>query len=106
QALHFLKLTEHYPFIEVQGIMTIAPLEFEKSEKKLRKFFKKTFHEYKEKILPHLSFASPQLSMGMSNDFTIAIEDLSNLADFKNELSYVKFVRLNIGVLYGSMAVN
>ncbi|MHA1827728.1 MAG: YggS family pyridoxal phosphate-dependent enzyme [Candidatus Heimdallarchaeaceae archaeon] len=79
QALHFLKLTEHYPFIEVQGIMTIAPLEFEKSEKKLRKFFKKTFHEYKEKILPHLSFASPQLSMGMSNDFTIAIEEGSTM---------------------------
>jgi pyridoxal phosphate enzyme (YggS family) len=78
-TLKFIKLTEKYSNVEIQGIMTIAPLEYEIEQNKLRKFFSKTHKYFIEKVVPLLNVEKPQLSMGMSNDFKIAIEEGSTM---------------------------
>jgi pyridoxal phosphate enzyme (YggS family) len=75
----FLKLAKDYSNIEVQGIMTIAPLEYEIDQEKLRKFFARTHSFFEEKIVQLIEVEEPQLSMGMSNDYRIAIEEGSTM---------------------------
>jgi len=78
-SLKFLDLVKKHSNIEVKGIMTIAPLEYEVDQNKLRKFFARTTSYFKEKIVPLLNVENPQLSMGMSNDYKIAIEEGSTM---------------------------
>ncbi|NPD87845.1 MAG: YggS family pyridoxal phosphate-dependent enzyme [Asgard group archaeon] len=77
--LKFIKSVEKYSNVEIQGIMTIAPLEYEVDQIKLRKFFSRTHKYFIEKIVPLLDVEKPQLSMGMSNDFNVAIEEGSTM---------------------------
>ena len=78
-SIKFIKLVEDYENIKIQGIMTIAPLELEIDLTKLRKFFARTHKFFIEKIVPLLDFENPQLSMGMSNDYQIAVEEGSTI---------------------------
>lgn len=75
QTLKFLDKVKDYSNVSVHGIMTIAPLEFEKDQKLLRKLFSKTTEIFENQIKPLLMIDNPQLSMGMSNDFEVAIEE-------------------------------
>jgi pyridoxal phosphate enzyme (YggS family) len=79
ETLKMLKLSDSLANVETRGIMTIAPLELEKDEHNLRKFFAKTHKIFQEKIRPKLSNTDVQLSMGMSNDFEIAIQEGSTM---------------------------
>lgn len=79
ETLKFLEITNQYSNVIVAGIMTIAPLEFENDQQVLRKLFSKTARIFKNQIQPLLLIDDPVLSMGMSNDFEIAIEAGSNM---------------------------
>ena len=79
QTLDFLKKAKNYHSIEVQGLMTIAPLEYENKPDSLRRFFSKTYEFYKTNFIPLIDKDETFLSMGMSSDFEIAIEEGSNL---------------------------
>ena len=64
--------------IRIRGLMCIAP--FEENPEDARVYFaevKKLYDEYGKMEHPHLDFA--YLSMGMSGDFHVAIEEGSNL---------------------------
>ncbi|MHA2254828.1 MAG: YggS family pyridoxal phosphate-dependent enzyme [Candidatus Heimdallarchaeaceae archaeon] len=78
-SLKFIKAIKKHSNIEIQGIMTIAPLEYEVDQSKLRKFFSRTHKYFLDKIVPLLEVEKPQLSMGMSNDFDVAIEEGSTM---------------------------
>lgn len=74
QVLDFIRELEQYPKIEVVGLMTMAP--FTDDEEEIRKSFrtlKKLQQEVQEMNLPYAP--CQELSMGMSNDFSIAIEE-------------------------------
>ena len=65
--------------IQLLGLMTIGPLTSDES--KIRQCFR-SLRELKEKINKKLSFANVNmkyLSMGMTDDYTIAIEEGSNM---------------------------
>jgi pyridoxal phosphate enzyme (YggS family) len=79
ETLLLLEKIECLENVEVKGVMTIAPLEFELYEQKLRKFFSKTSNIFHETISPKLIDSKPILSMGMSKDFEIAIQEGSNM---------------------------
>lgn len=64
------------PKIEIHGLMTIAPWTAE--PEKVRPFFRK-LRELKTECEQILGAPLPQLSMGMSGDFEIAIEEGSTL---------------------------
>ena len=63
------------PNIEVHGLMTMAP--FVDDEKVLRTTFARTRRMLEE--CAQLDFAARELSMGMSNDFEVAIEEGSTM---------------------------
>lgn len=73
-VLPFIKDLKQYPSIEVVGLMTMAP--FVQNPEGTRKYFRK-LKELQQDVqalqLPHAPCL--QLSMGMSNDFQIAIEE-------------------------------
>lgn len=79
ELLDLLKIAEKYTSISVQGLMTIAPLEYEQTPSLLRKFFSKTFQFYEKSFVPACDSDNTFLSMGMSNDYEIAIQEGSNL---------------------------
>lgn len=58
--------------IEIHGLMTIAP--FSEDPERVRAFFRK-LHDLKLRCEDQLGAPLPQLSMGMSNDFEVAIEE-------------------------------
>lgn len=61
------------PGLDIQGLMTMAP--FVNDEAILRPVFRKT-RELRDSVRDaHPTLAMPYLSMGMSNDFEIAIEE-------------------------------
>ncbi len=60
------------PRVEIHGLMTIAPYVAE--PEKVRPYFKQ-LRELKEKCENQLGAPLPHLSMGMSGDFEIAIEE-------------------------------
>lgn len=78
-TLKMLELSDSLTNVEAKGIMTIAPLELEKDEHNLRKFFAKTNKIFQENLKPKISDISARLSMGMSNDFEIAIQEGSTM---------------------------
>ena len=80
QTIHFLNLIrEGYSNVKVTGIMTIAPLEYEEDQPVLRRFFAKTKDYFDKEIKHLLDTDTPQLSMGMSSDYRIAIEEGSTM---------------------------
>ncbi len=79
ETLKMLELGDSLTNVEVKGIMTIAPLELEKDEFSLHKFFAKTHKIFQENIKPKIPDINASLSMGMSNDFEIAIQEGSTM---------------------------
>lgn len=74
QVISFIKELEQFTKIEVVGLMTMAP--YTDDEQILRKTFQTVRalqHDVQALGLPHAPCA--ELSMGMSNDFQIAIEE-------------------------------
>ncbi|WP_024786681.1 YggS family pyridoxal phosphate-dependent enzyme [Lebetimonas sp. JH369] len=69
----YLKIKENLKNIELKGIMTIGA--HSDDEKEIRKSFKLTYNIL-EKLMP---YGAKICSMGMSNDFEIAIEEGSNM---------------------------
>lgn len=70
----FVTALEQFPFIEVVGLMTMAPNEEHPEE--TRPIFRKLKELQKEVQALNLSYAPcKELSMGMSNDYHIAIEE-------------------------------
>jgi len=68
----------NYKNIQIKGLMTMAP--FSKNEEEVRKVFKglkQLSIEIDKMNIPNVSMEN--LSMGMSNDYEIAIEEGSNI---------------------------
>lgn len=71
-------IAEQCPNIRIRGLMCIAP--FEENPEDAREYFaevKKIYDRYAEKKSERIDFK--YLSMGMTNDFEVAIEEGSNL---------------------------
>ncbi len=78
ELLSFVKKISVYPHIKIKGLMTMAPL-FDDKEK-TRPYFRETktlFEKIKAHHIPNVDMEI--LSMGMSGDFEIAIEEGSTL---------------------------
>lgn len=78
QVVPFIEKVLSYDYINIKGLMTIAP--HVDDEKYLRKIFR-TMYELKEDILRrnYNGLSMDYLSMGMTNDYKIAIEEGSNM---------------------------
>lgn len=78
ETIPFIEFLEKYDNILVKGLMTMAP--HEKDVEKTRPVFKELkqlFDEIKEKNLKNTDMK--YLSMGMTNDYQIALEEGANL---------------------------
>lgn len=78
QVERFIQEATHYENILVQGLMTIAP--YQEDTEKIRPIFtklKETYDTIKKK--EDKTIKMQYLSMGMTNDYTIAIEEGSNM---------------------------
>src|SRR6516165_10202800 len=64
------------PRLEIQGLMTVPP--WKPAAEQVRPFFREA-RELKERCEQVLGAALPTLSMGMSGDFEVAIEEGSTL---------------------------
>lgn len=74
EVLPFIEQLGEYPSIIVEGLMTMAP--FTDNEVILRDTFRKVRELQKKVQAAQFSYAPcPELSMGMSNDYQIAIEE-------------------------------
>lgn len=74
----FVEEISRLPNLEIQGLMTIAPLV--DNPERIRPLFQKMnyyFEQIKKKAIPNVKMNF--LSMGMSNDFEIAIEEGANM---------------------------
>lgn len=74
--LHQFESINRLPRIEVHGLMTIAP--WTQQPEKVRPIFRR-LHELKLKCEEILGAPLPHLSMGMSGDFEVAIEEGATL---------------------------
>lgn len=73
-VIDFIKNLRPYENISIEGLMTMAP--FTEDEEQLRACFRKLRELRKQIKNLHLEYAPcTELSMGMSNDFEIAIEE-------------------------------
>jgi len=71
------EILESCPNVRIRGLMSIAP--FEDDPEKVRGYFKEMeelYHEYR--TIEHERLDFRYLSMGMSNDFPVAIEEGAN----------------------------
>ncbi|QXM05843.1 YggS family pyridoxal phosphate-dependent enzyme [Crassaminicella indica] len=78
EVLEFFEKIQIFEHIRVRGLMTIAP--YEENPENVRKYFKKLkeiFETIKIKGFPRVDMK--YLSMGMTNDFKVAIEEGSNM---------------------------
>lgn len=74
ELIPFIKALEQYPSIRVVGLMTMAP--FYEDPERTRPIFRKLKELQKEVQALQLPFAPcDELSMGMSNDYIIAVEE-------------------------------
>lgn len=73
------EILDQCPNIRICGLMTIAP--FEEDPESVRKFFYQLheIYDHCSKTLDHPNLEFKYLSMGMSHDFRVAIEEGSNL---------------------------
>lgn len=78
KTYEFLEEVSKMEYVKIKGLMTMAP--FECPEKELRKIFSKTYEMYVDisKISMH-NINMAYLSMGMSGDYEIAIEEGANM---------------------------
>lgn len=78
KTYEFLEEVSKMEFVRIRGLMTMAP--FDCPEKDLRKIFSRTHEIYVDisKISMH-NINMDYLSMGMSGDFEIAIEEGANI---------------------------
>lgn len=78
EVLDFIEKALKYENIKIKGLMTIAP--HTDDEKELRKVFR-TLYSLKEDILSrnYKELTMDYLSMGMTNDYEIAVEEGSNI---------------------------
>jgi pyridoxal phosphate enzyme (YggS family) len=77
-VLEFSKLLSKYPNILVSGIMAIPPVN--ENDEDTRNYFKKVYKIYNEvKTYKYNNFDIKYLSMGMTGDFEIAIEEGANI---------------------------
>lgn len=75
---NFLRQTELFKNISIDGLMTMAPYVSDPEETRVYfRELKSLFKKIKEENLPWLNMK--YLSMGMSNDFEVAIEEGSNM---------------------------
>ncbi|MHA1199547.1 MAG: YggS family pyridoxal phosphate-dependent enzyme [Candidatus Heimdallarchaeaceae archaeon] len=79
QLFNFIQEAQKFTSIDIKGLMTIAPLEYEQSPQILRKFFARTYKIFQEEFVQRVNKEELSLSMGMSSDYEIAIEEGSNL---------------------------
>lgn len=78
EVYDFIEKIQPLEYIKVKGLMTIAP--FEENPEDVRKYFKKLkemFEEIKTKNFSQVEMK--YISMGMTNDFQVAIEEGSNI---------------------------
>lgn len=78
EVLYFIESILEFENIKIRGLMTIAP--FTNDEIKLRKVFRTLFN-LKDDIISrnYNNLSMDYLSMGMTNDYKIAIEEGSNI---------------------------
>ncbi|MCT4606424.1 MAG: YggS family pyridoxal phosphate-dependent enzyme [Marinisporobacter sp.] len=78
EVFDFLEKIQSLQHIRVKGLMTIAP--YAENPEEVRKYFKmlkEIFEEIKTKKFPRIEMK--YLSMGMTNDFRVAIEEGANI---------------------------
>lgn len=77
-VFEFAKSIEQYDHIRVMGMMTVAP--YDENPENIRWVFKKMKSKFDEiSNLNLINFEMKYLSMGMTNDYEIAIEEGSNM---------------------------
>ncbi|KJS19178.1 MAG: hypothetical protein VR72_19345 [Clostridiaceae bacterium BRH_c20a] len=78
EIMTFIKEVAHLPGLKIKGLMTIAP-EVNNPEE-VRPIFKEMFHLFNEiKETKIFGVEMEYLSMGMTNDYKIAVEEGSNM---------------------------
>ncbi|UJG43355.1 MAG: YggS family pyridoxal phosphate-dependent enzyme [Candidatus Heimdallarchaeum endolithica] len=75
--IHLIKTK--YNFVQIQGFMTIAPLQYMENRRILAKFFKKTREYVDKELVPKIEYDNLQLSMGMTDAYQLAIENGSTM---------------------------
>ena len=74
----FLDQTADLKFIRVEGLMTMAPFELEaQATRPVFRAVKRLFDEVGKASWPHVTMR--HLSMGMSNDYLVALEEGANM---------------------------
>jgi PLP dependent protein len=78
ETIDFIKQINNFPNIRVKGLMTIAPFcENPEDTRGIFRELKKIFIDIKEENIDNINMQF--LSMGMSNDYEVAIEEGANL---------------------------
>lgn len=80
ELLGFLKSINHFENINVQGLMAMAPFVEKENREKTRPYFKRVnllFEKVKKESIPNIEMK--YLSMGMTNDYEIALQEGSNM---------------------------
>jgi len=73
EVLEAFKTIKEFNHLQIKGLMTIGPLT--DNERKIRQAFRQLYQLREELLRSFESFTLPYLSMGMSGDFEIAIEE-------------------------------
>ncbi|MFA5527863.1 MAG: YggS family pyridoxal phosphate-dependent enzyme [Peptostreptococcales bacterium] len=77
-TMGFLEALSEYPHIHVKGLMMVAP--FDANPENVRPYFKGMKSLFEDmKSLKYMNITMEYLSMGMTNDYEIAIEEGSNM---------------------------
>ncbi len=66
------------PHLKLEGLMTLGPISAIENKENSRKSFR-LLYELREKIQDKFKISLPFLSMGMSSDFEVAIEEGANI---------------------------
>ncbi len=78
EVIDFLKSIEDYDHIKIKGLMTMAPhYEDPEDTRYVFRELKELFEEIKKEDIKNVDMQ--YLSMGMSNDFEVALEEGSNM---------------------------
>jgi pyridoxal phosphate enzyme (YggS family) len=78
ELLQFIEKITLFKNIRVEGLMTIAPFSYDPED--VRQYFtrlRELFHEVEKQNYPHVEMK--YLSMGMTNDYEIAIQEGANM---------------------------